>query len=110
MNTSIFILTTEILILLIALALIVRGSSFVRNLNANVVKQNSLLKNRLRTFHELLILANDYIELWKIELVKKLNNCANLLGEITVYYVVHKIFGKKYESFASGFKIAKFFW
>lgn len=111
MNTTIItILTVEIIILTTAIYFITKWNLAVKKLNEKIILQNKQLKTLIPTAREILSLTHQYIELWKSDFVKKLEASINILGEFTVYYVMHKIFKEKYEKFEAGFSFAKLFW
>lgn len=111
MNTNlVIILILEIIVLGIALKCILNFNAKVNSLNETVVGKNQQLKKMLKTSRELFGLTHEYLELWKKKFMERVNNVAVFLGEITAYWLIHKIFHKDYKHFEAGFKIAKFFW
>jgi len=111
MNTTIIaILISEIIIVSTAIYFITKWNLAVRKLNAKIIEENKKLKTIIPTAREILSLTHQYIDLWKIEFVKKVEASINILGEFTVYYVMHKLFKDKYETFETGFSFAKLFW
>lgn len=111
MNTTIItILIVEIIVTVIAVFGLIRLSIAIKSCNKNVIAQNKLLKKMLPTTREIFTLTHEYIEMWKTEFLKKVEACGNLLGEITVYYIMHKIFRKHYENIETGFSFIKLFW
>lgn len=109
MNTTIItILITEIITAGLIIYCIVRLNAAVNSCRQKVIAQNKKLKNILPTARDIFTLTYQYIEMWKEEFGKKVEACGNLLGELTMYYIMHKIFKKQYENFETGFSILKF--
>jgi len=111
MNTT---LITILIIEIIATGLVIYGlislSRRVNSCRQKVILQNKKLKKMLPTARDIFTLTYQYIEIWKDEFGKKIEASGNLLGELTVYYIMHKIFKKQYDSFNTGFSIIKLFW
>lgn len=111
MNTTIItILITEIIAAGLIIYCIVRLNTAVNSCRQKVIAQNRKLKNILPTARDIFTLTYQYIEMWKEEFGKKVETCGNLLGELTMYYLMHKIFKKQYDNFDTGFSIIKLFW
>ncbi len=111
MNTIIItIFTTEIIALGLILYCLISLDKAVNRYRQKVIAQNKKLKKMFPTAREIITLSYQYLELWKSEFAKKVEACGNLLGEITVYYIMHKIFKKQYEGFETGFNFIKLFW
>ncbi len=111
MNTT---LITILIVEIIAGGLII-GGLVVLNKKVNLCRQqvstlNKKLSKMLPTTRDIFTLTHQYIEMWKEEFGKKVEACGNLLGELTVYYILHKIFKKRYESFETGYSFIKLFW
>jgi len=109
-TTTTIILITEI----IFTGLILCGLTFcIIKINTLTKKVNSLNK-RLRTIlptaKDILKLTHEYIELGKKEFMKKIEASGNLIGEVVVYYLMHKIFKNHFDKFDAGFSLAKLFW
>lgn len=111
MNTTIItILILEIIIISTVLYFIIKWNLAVNKLNKKIIEENKKLKTIIPTAREILSLTHQYIDLWKIEFVKKIEATINILSEVAVYYIMHKIFKDKYETFEKGFSFAKLFW
>ncbi len=111
MNTTfITIFICEIIILGLTLYCLIGLNLAVNRLRAQVELQNKQLKTKLSTTREIFTLTHQYIEMWKEDFLKKIEASGNILGEFTVYYLIHKLFKKQYEKFELGFNFAKLFW
>lgn len=111
MNTTLItILIVEIIVGGLAVCGLV-----VLNKRVNLCKQqvntlNKKLRKMLPTTRDIFTLTHQYIEMWKEDFGKKIEACGNLLGELTMYYILHKIFKKQYENFETGYSFIKLFW
>lgn len=111
MNTTIItILTIEIVFTGLIVYGLVRLSCAVKFYDRIILAQNKKLKKSLPMVREIFALTHQYIEMWKADFAQKIEACGNLLGEVAVYYLMHKIFKKQYESFETGFNFIKLFW
>ena len=111
MNTTIItIVILEIFILGLILHCLLKIDSAVNRFNQKVKLQNQKLKSTLSTLKSIFSLSHEYLEMWKVEVVEKIQASINLIGELVVYYLMHKIFKKHYENFEMGFNFTKFFW
>lgn len=111
MNTTIIaILITELIATGLIISCLVALRRRVNACRQKVIAQNKKLKKMLPTARDIFTLSYQYLEMWKEEFGDKIEACGNLLGELTVYYIMHKIFKKQYDSFNTGFSIIKLFW
>ncbi len=110
MSTIIIIFISEIIVLGLILYCIIRCNLVVNQFNKKVIAQNKKLKNMIPTLRSVFTLTHEYIELWKKETLQKIEASGNIVGELVVYYLMHKVFKKQYEKFEMGFSFAKLFW
>lgn len=94
---------------LVLIVLIVNLNYKVRKINAEIKVVNIELKSKLPLFRELITLCHDYTEIWRCQVIEKLNNSVQMVGEVAAYYIIHKLLKKQYEQFYTGWSIARLF-
>ncbi|MBO7672376.1 hypothetical protein J6S88_03095 [bacterium] len=104
------ILILEILATAIILTPIIWLNIKVRELTKCVDSQNKGLRELISLARSILKLSGEYIDIMHKTFREKMYSFVVLIGEITSYSLMRRMFAKYYQNFVIGFNIAKLFW
>ncbi len=104
------ILILEILIMVTILTPIIWLNIKVRELTQLVKSQNKGLRELISLARSILKLSGEYVDILHKNFKEKMYSLVVLIGEITSYSIMRRMFAKHYQNFVIGFNIARLFW
>lgn len=104
------ILILEILIMALILTPIIWLNMKVREFTKIIKSQNNGLRELISLARSILKLSSEYIDIMHKSFREKMYSFVVLIGEITSYSLMRKMFTKHYQNFVIGFNIARLFW
>jgi len=104
------ILILEIIVTLLILLPIVKLNMKVRQCTVALKSNNIGLRLLMKTARDIFKLSGEYVEILHNAFKEKMYSLIVLLGEMTSYSIVRRMFSKNYNNYVIGFNIARLFW
>lgn len=104
------ILILEILVTGVILIPIISINLKVKKLTRVVKAHNKGLRELIMTARSILKLSGEYVDILHNAFKEKMYSLVVLLGEMTSYSIMRRMFSKSYKNYVIGFNIARLFW